>query len=295
VCFVWEHTLYFLRRFYRKAQRIGKLMAGGLWCPYHPPVPSLSKPVSRFLFITDLDNTLVGDDLALAKLNQQLAQHRQQYGTQIVYSTGRSRTSYSKLAAAKSLLEPDVLIVSVGTEIYYSNSETPDSEWAAKLSHKWDRDEVVAAAAHFADLTLQAESEQRPYKASYFLTEQAAAAVIPQLESMLRDRGLNIQLVYSGGKDLDILPQQANKGMAMIFLRQSLAIDPDLTVACGDSGNDLSLFTVGQERGIIVGNAMPELLQWYQTYATANHYLAKAHCAAGILEGLRHFGFLREE
>lgn len=234
----------------------------------------------------------MGDDLAMAELNQQLAQHRQQYGTQIVYSTGRSRTSYGKLATEKSLLEPDVLIVSVGTEIYYKNSETPDPEWAAKLSQGWDRDEVVAAAAHFADLTLQAESEQRPYKASYFLTEQAAAEVIPQLESMLRDRNLDIQLVYSGGKDLDILPRQANKGMAMTFLRQSLAIHPSSTVACGDSGNDLSLFTVGQERGIIVGNAMPELLQWYHAHATSNHYLANANCAAGILEGLRHFGFL---
>ncbi len=80
--------------------------------------------------------------------------------------------------------------------------------------------------------------------------------------------------------------------MAMLFLRQTLEIGPNETVVCGDSGNDLSMFTVGEERGIIVGNAMPELLDWYHTNAKPNHYLATAPCAAGILEGLQHFGFI---
>jgi len=228
----------------------------------------------------------------MAELNHQLAQHRQQYGTQIVYSTGRSRTSYRKLTTERSLLEPDVLIVSVGTEIYFQGSDTPDTTWAAKLSQGWDREEVVAATAHFADLTPQPDSEQRPMKVSYFLEERAAEEVLPQLDSTLRDRGLDIQLVYSGGVDLDILPRQANKGMAMLFLRQTLGIGPNTTVVCGDSGNDLSMFTVGEEHGIIVGNAMPELLNWYHANAKPNHYLATAHCAAGILEGLQYFNFL---
>jgi hydroxymethylpyrimidine pyrophosphatase-like HAD family hydrolase len=72
--------------------------------------------VSAFLFVTDLDNTLVGDDEALKELNQQLAQHRQEYGTKIVYATGRSRSIYHDLKAEKQLLDPDALIAAVGTE-----------------------------------------------------------------------------------------------------------------------------------------------------------------------------------
>ncbi|MGA7933119.1 MAG: HAD family hydrolase [Kovacikia sp.] len=45
---------------------------------------------------------------------------------------------------------------------------------------------------------------------------------------------------------------------------------------------------------MIVGNAMPELLQWYHSHANSHHYLAKTFCAAGILEGLRYFGFLSQ-
>lgn len=46
--------------------------------------------MAKFLFVTDLDNTLVGNDAALDELNHQLIQHRQEYGTVIVYATGRS-------------------------------------------------------------------------------------------------------------------------------------------------------------------------------------------------------------
>ncbi|NJP09861.1 MAG: sucrose-phosphate phosphatase [Leptolyngbyaceae cyanobacterium RU_5_1] len=245
-----------------------------------------------FLFVTDLDNTLVGDDRAMAELNRQLGDHRQQHGTKIVYSTGRSRTSYRRLTSEKSLLEPDYLITAVGTEIYNATSDIPSSDWSKTLSKNWDRDLVVASTSHFADLTPQPETEQRPFKVSYYLTEEAAAAVIPQLETLLRDRGLDVQIIYSGGKDLDVLPRHANKGMAMTFLREHLGIEPTQTVACGDSGNDLSMFENGSERGIIVGNAMPELLDWHYANPNPNRYLAQSHCADGILEGLKYFEFL---
>lgn len=225
-------------------------------------------------------------------LNRHLAQHRQQYGTHIVYSTGRSLTSYRHLKSEKPLLEPDILVCAVGTEIYHSGQDAPDSAWSDKLAQKWDRDQVVAIAAHFADLVPQPDSEQRPFKVSYFLTPEAAADVVPQLDAALRATGLDIQVIYSGDKDLDILPRHANKGMAMTFVRQHLNIEPAQTVACGDSGNDLALFVDRSERGIIVGNAMPELLNWHHLNPNPNRYLATARCAAGILEGLTHFGFL---
>lgn len=245
----------------------------------------------QFLLVTDLDNTLVGDDRALAELNHRLTQHRQQYGTKLVYATGRSPILYEQLAQEKSLLPPDALVASVGTEIYHQGQATPDPDWEAKLASGWDRNQVIATAAHFADLVMQPETEQRPYKVSYFLTENAATHVLPQLEQQLQAQQLAVQLIYSGGYDLDILPRPANKGLAMTFLRQQWGIAPEHTVACGDSGNDLALFTIGEERGIIVGNARSELLHWYQTNPSPRCYLAQGHCAAGILEGLHHFGF----
>ncbi|MFW6359912.1 MAG: sucrose-phosphate phosphatase [Chroococcales cyanobacterium] len=249
--------------------------------------------MSAFLFITDLDHTLVGDDAALEKLNEQLGQHRQVYGTKIVYATGRSLTLYRQLTQEKPLLTPDALITAVGTEIYLNpNQDIFDSAWADKLALGWNREKIVAIAGEFSDLIPQPETEQNPFKVSYFISDQIASDLIPELESALKNQNLSIQLIYSGGKDLDILPQNSDKGLAIEYLRRKWNMESHNTVVCGDSGNDIALFSIPNKSGILVGNAQPELLQWYEENANDSLYLAKAACAGGILEGLYSFNLL---
>ena len=252
--------------------------------------------MSSFLFVTDLDHTFVGNDSALAILQQQLSEHRRQQGTKIVYATGRSPTLYRQLQAEQALLEPDALISSVGTEIYFpDNYETLDLEWSEWLSLGWNREVIVTLAADFPALIPQPDSEQRPFKVSYFISPTDYETVAPQLQSRLQAQNLTTRLIYSGSRDLDILPVNGNKGLAMQFLAKRWQIEPYRTVACGDSGNDIDLFQVGEERGILVGNAKPELLAWYRVNPSPHLYLAKAYYAAGILEGLIHFGFITGE
>ena len=95
--------------------------------------------MTKFLFVTDLDHTFVGDDQALLELSDRLQQHRQEYGTKIVYSTGRSPVLYRELQQEKNLFSPDALVLSVGTEIYIDGSDTPDPDWSEILSPGWDR------------------------------------------------------------------------------------------------------------------------------------------------------------
>ena len=66
-----------------------------------------------------------------------------------------------------------------------------------------------------------------------------------------------------------------------------LGIKKNNVLVCGDSGNDLELFKSGF-RGIIVGNAQPEL----KKYKGKNAYHAKKNYSAGIIEGLKKFHFI---
>lgn len=248
--------------------------------------------MAQFLFITDLDNTLVGDDEALSSLNQQLQEHRDRHRTRIVYATGRSLTLYRELQSEKPLLKPDALITGVGTAIYYDDEgTTTDTEWSVILQQGWNREIVTSITAHYADLTPQPSYEQGPFKVSFYLSESAAVNVLPRLKQQLTERGINANLIYSGGHDLDILPIAANKGAAIQFLRKQWQMNGDRTVTCGDSGNDLAMLALEDVHGIIVGNAKTELLEWHNSNPSSKRYLAKATCAGGILEGLRHFGF----
>lgn len=249
--------------------------------------------MSQFLFVTDLDNTFVGDDVALARLQRRLDQHRQQHGTKIVYATGRSPTLYQQLKVEKALLDPDALVTSVGTEIYFSDQAeaVADVKWSTLLAEGWDREVVTTVGDRFSQLVLQPTSEQRPFKVSYFVSNPTKS-LIPELTSALESAGLKVKIVCSDGKNIDILPIKGNKGLAMQFLARQWAIVPKQTVACGDSGNDIDLFKVGEEYGIIVGNAQPELVTWYKDYSSTRLYFAQASFGQGILEGLNHFGFI---
>ena len=245
-----------------------------------------------FLFVTDIDNTLLGDDLALATLNQELKIHRQKYGTKIVYATGRSLFSYQILAREKLLLTPDALLTSVGTEIYFDPEiAQPDSDWSKILAEGWNREKIVAICDRFDTLQSQPESEQNPFKISYYLAQSAAENTILRLDNALKTAGFQLQFAYSSGQDLDLLPQNGDKGLAMEFLRRRWQFSVASTVACGDCGNDIGMFR-GLEKGIIVGNAKSELLDWYRINQRESLYLARAYCANGVLEGLKYFGFL---
>jgi sucrose-6-phosphatase len=250
------------------------------------------KVMNPFLFVTDLDNTFVGDDEALAILTKSLTEHRQQYGSKIVYATGRSPILYRELQQEKNLMQPDALVLSVGTEIYLDGGDTSDAGWSDVLSAGWDKELVLKIAKSFPELAPQPDSEQRDFKVSFFLDQEFALKIIPQLEAELLKCQLNVKLIYSSGIDLDIVPRSSDKGQAMQFLRHKWNFAAEQTVVCGDSGNDIALFSVGDERGIIVGNARPELLQWHNEYPANYRYLAQAVCAGGIIEGLKFFGFL---
>ncbi|WP_263972452.1 sucrose-phosphate phosphatase [Pseudanabaena yagii] len=244
--------------------------------------------MSLAIFVTDLDNTLVGDKEALRELNHQLSDYRQNQGTKIVYATGRSLTLYHQLAIAENLLPPDALITAVGTEIY-DHILNPDHDWATLISQGWNRDLVCEIASQFEDLIPQPESEQRPFKISYFLSQELADEIIPLLKTVLISQ--NATVIYSGGKDLDILPKDVDKGKAVSFLSKKWQIEPSQTLVCGDSGNDISLFAINQVKGIIVGNAHLELRDWHYQNPSSDRYFAKSNYAQGIMEGLKHFNW----
>jgi hypothetical protein len=136
-------------------------------------------------------------------------------------------------------------------------------------------------------------ADQQEFKVSYYLESQESGAILSQIELLLQEQGMSVEVIYSSSRNLDILPARGDKGKAMAFIRKKLGIEPTATVACGDSGNDRALFENRPEKGIIVGNAQTELIEWHYQNQAENRYLAKAHYAKGILEGLTKFGFFQ--
>src|SRR5919202_6556172 len=117
----------------------------------------------KFLLVTDLDNTLVGDDEATQVLNQFLQSKRSQIC--LVYATGRSHASTSELIAQKQLLAPDYLIAGVGSEIYQDG--TLDLDSAEYLSQGRDKMAIASLDRQFSQIKSPSPKEQNPWKISY--------------------------------------------------------------------------------------------------------------------------------
>jgi hypothetical protein len=236
-----------------------------------------------YILATDLDMTLVGNDEALAKLNIQLTKLRIQKELNLVYVTGRSQELYKTLETEKGLLKPDALITAVGTEIYDGDGSML-KDWPKAAN--WNRPGIENLLSSFPELVKQPDSEQRPHKISYYL--EADNETYGRVRERLQN--LEVEVVYSMDQYLDILPQGVNKGSALLYLASTWGILEANIVTCGDSENDISMLTVG--KAILVGNAKAHLKDWAGKQDSRSIYLAKADCAAGIEDGLEHWGLL---
>jgi sucrose-6F-phosphate phosphohydrolase len=192
------------------------------------------------------------------------------------------------LLATGVLPWPDYIIGGVGTQIYDGRRKRPLNDFNKRFGKGWDLPKIEEIVGSFPGVVRQPPEFLHPYKSSWFL-HQAVPQTLANLEKQLADAGLEVSIVYSSSRDLDVLPNDTNKGAALRWLCQRLAVELGTVVVAGDTGNDASMFLLPEVRGIVVENAQPELIEAAVKVPTFN---ATRVMAEGVLEGLQHFGVI---
>ena len=244
---------------------------------------------------SDIDGTLTGDRDALDRLAQRMARLRSAKALFLVLSTGRRLDQVISGVAEEGLPAPDAVLCQVGTEVYLSPITT-DSEplqaWRELLLQQFNREEAVAFFDGIEHAEMQPDRYNTELKVSYYLDScndpEGAADEIRRRVEPHDDR---YQVVWSSGRDLDILPASSGKGKAIRFLVEHLGLPPDRVVVAGDTGNDATMLHEF-DRGIVVGNAKPELIAVAESLGADRVYQARQDFAAGVEEGLEHFRIL---
>ena len=236
------------------------------------------------LLITDVDDTLIGDDAAMAELFHLLEAHRETLCWGV--ATGRCLDQTLAILKEHRVPPPDIIIVSVGTQIYYGPDFSPDHGWQQHLAYHWKPEVIRQALAELPFLDPQPPEDQHRFKISFFMEDDPE--LLARVHQALDLRKLRYNLEFSNGQFLDILPFRASKGKAIRYLSYKWEIPLGQIMICGDSGTDIQMLR-GDTCGVVVGNYSKEL---EVLRGLRKLYFSKQEYAAGIIDGLKHYQFL---
>lgn len=250
----------------------------------------------KWLLASDIDNTLTGDRAALDSLRKDLERLQAEADLFLILSTGRRLDQVIEGFEEEGIPVPDAVISQVGTEIFlppFRRGNDPLHVWRDMLMEDFSREEAISLLEGVEGVEMQPDKFNTALKVSCYLDkapdpEAAAREIMEKAKNC--GNGL-CQVVWSSGKDLDIIPATAGKGNAIRFVINLLKIDAEKIMVAGDSGNDRSMFDEFQ-RGIVVSNAKPELLRLKEEHPISDFFFAHLPYAAGVREGLEYFQVL---
>lgn len=241
------------------------------------------------LIATDIDYTLVGDDNSLNEFDEIIKNMQPRIGFAV--ATGRVIDSTMEILKQKNIVMPDILITSVGSEIYYYyNGQLNYSKgWDAHISNQWQRDKIVQLLSKFNFLKFQELKNQRKFKISYYTSNSKKN--LNMVRELLIKNKIKCNLIFSHGQYLDILPYRASKGRAIRYLAYRWNMPFENILVAGDSGNDAEMLK-GDLLGVVVGNYSTEL----EVLKGSNRvYFSSKEYAAGIIDGINHYNFLSDK
>lgn len=262
---------------------------------------------------TDLDGTLAHGDSATRDRLLDLIRARED--AVLIYVTGRTPEAARQLADRTPLPEPDLLIADVGTSVLRRLGPDRVAAIESGMDSIWPGSAEVRRRLAALQPELALQDIDAPRRVSYWIesvrghhgntaadpfaarsaddpslqddSAEVAAAVARRAEDRLQ--GLAVDVLVSANVFLDVLPRGVNKGTTLRRVLDWLGADEERCVVAGDSLNDLSLFETGLA-GVAVGNCEPALRA--RVAALPRVYQAAAEGVGGVLEGLRHHGFI---
>lgn len=251
------------------------------------PLQRTSQMYAQSAIVTDLDLNLIGDDEALHQLIRLLREHRKT--TKFAIATGRRLDVALRLMKKHQIPEPDILITSSGTEIYYAPKLTPDTAWAEHIDHHWTPHKIRPLLNGIEGLERQPKSEQSRFKLSYYIDPELAD--IEEIKKLLHQQEQAVHVQIAFGQYLDIMPIRASKGMALRYVADRWQLPLEHIFVAGGSGADEDMMR-GNTLAAVVANRHNEELS--QLVDTDRIYFAEQPHAAGVLEALEHYAFFQQ-
>ena len=252
-----------------------------------------------FIFFTDLDDTLLGNDEYLQEFYEYWIQNCLfDPIKKLIYATGRSYRTFCLLEEEMDIFYPEYLICSNGTEIYEYNENLNDyeldSEWDKNIMIDWDPEVVLSELMKIQWLAPNYDSPHDS-KALRFLADienlKEKQQELNEIIKKLEKKQIFISVYYSGHdkhKNVDVNARRAGKGNASVYLMNKLNLKNESTFGFGDSNNDIDLIKKCG-KGVLVKNSQKELIDFYTKNKSleGNIKISEFTYAKALLEELK--------
>lgn len=237
--------------------------------------------VKKFL-ISDIDGTLVEGEntTGLTTLKKWIKDNNAQIAFGL--ASGRNKQLVKKALQDYQLPQPDIIICSAGSEIYYTGDFFPDAGWESHIAFQWKRNEIEKVLSSVASITLQETEAQTAFKLSYYTQPGFTEEDLNAIYKILYEQKLRAKVLLTENRYLDILPFRAGKGNAIRFLSNKWRTPLENIITAGNSGNDIDMLK-GKVKGIVVANYSPEMESLKKL---KDIYFAKQELSSGIVEGI---------
>ena len=259
------------------------------------------KDLSRTLFITDMDGTLLMPDKTINPTDMAAMERFRSMGGHFSVATGRSLQSARQYFEALKLDEP--IIVCNGGGIYdcgkgeYVWQQFVDRSAYDVIKKVYDKFPDVGMEVNFSDriVALRLTEEEKYHIKISYGTDFEMGSIddleldgwckilfaaneqrIPELAEFIRDIGNgSVDYVRSSRIFYEMLPKNCVKGKTLTVLKD-ICLDENWTVvSCGDYDNDLEMIKVA-DYGFAPSNALDCVKE-------AAYYVTKADCGSGAV------------
>jgi sucrose-phosphate synthase len=249
------------------------------------PVPTA--PDKKFLLAADIDGTLLGDEEGESILKEFVRAFSSSFYFAVI--TGRSLTSVRALIDEGRLPQPDFISSSVGTELCdcQDTANMLGQKFTARVSNDW-QSERIYGIGEGDGIRRQVFADDQPRFRAGFDWDGQTSTLDAFRKRLAAEPGCRVLPSYA--RFIDVFPPHVGKGEVARFLQQELGLDPARVVVAGDSGNDTEMFESGF-KGVVPVNALDELKR---AACQPWHYHSPLPAARGVMDGLLHFGFVRQ-
>ncbi|MEX2467107.1 MAG: PfkB family carbohydrate kinase [Gemmatimonadota bacterium] len=266
----------------RYLEQLGSVISGGRPSGRHAGAGRM--PVLDRIVVTDIDDTLTGDDEGLRVFIERMFDAGPHVGFGI--ATGRTLDRALEMIEQLGVPVPDVLITGTGTQLHYGERLIRDRSWERQIHHRWEPERVREVLSGIDGLRPDERDRQTPYRIRYWSDPEGGPSAA-DVRRLLRKSGVPATTILDHETYLDVIPVRASPGMAIRFLCFKWDLPPERLLVAGDSGNDADMLS-GDTLGVVVGNHTGELERLRGHHRV---YFSERDHAWGVLEGIEHYDF----